>query len=35
MALYTLYKDEEGNSVRRLDAKKAIDVAENMGLELR
>lgn len=35
MALYTLYKDEEGNSVRRLDAEKAIDAAENMGLELR
>ena len=27
--------DEEGNSVRRLDAKKAVDVKENMGLELR
>ena len=35
MALYTLYKDGEGNSVRRLDAKKAVDVKENMGLELR
>ena len=35
MAVYTLYKDKEGNSVRRLDAKKAIDVKENMGLELR
>lgn len=35
MAVYTLYKDEEGNSVRRLDAKKAMDAKENMGLELR
>ncbi|MGN0251218.1 MAG: ATP/GTP-binding protein [Oliverpabstia sp.] len=35
MAVYTLYKDREGNSVRRLDAKRAIDVKENMGLELR
>lgn len=34
-AIYTLYKGEEGNSVRRLDAKKAIDVKDNMGLELR
>ena len=35
MAVYTLYKDEEGNSVRRLNARKAVDVKENMGLELR
>ena len=35
IAVYTLYKDEEGNSVRRLDARKAVDVKENMGLELR
>ncbi len=35
MALYTLYKDEEGNYVRRLDASKAIDAKVNMGLELR
>lgn len=35
MAIYTLYKDGEGNSVRRLDAKKAIDGKDNMGLELR
>ena len=35
IALYTLYKDEEGNSVRRLSGKEAIEVHENMGLELR
>lgn len=35
MAIYTLYKDKEGNSVRRLDARKAITIKENMGLELR
>lgn len=35
IALYTLYKDEEGSSVRRLTGSKAIEVQDNMGLELR
>ena len=35
MAVYTLYKDEEGSAVRRLDGRKAIKVQDKMGLELR
>lgn len=35
IAVYTLYKDNEGNSVRRLSGKKAIEVQDDMGLELR
>ncbi len=35
MALYTLYNDNEGMSVRRLSGKKAIEVQDDMGLELR
>ena len=35
MAVYTLYKDSEGTSVRRLDGKMAIEAQDEMGLELR
>lgn len=35
IALYTLYKDEQGTSVRRLAGQKAIEVQDEMGLELR
>lgn len=35
MAIYTLYKDEEGNSVRRMTAKNALRLNNEMGLELR
>ena len=35
IALYTLYKDDEGTSVRRLTGRKAIEVQDEMGLELR
>lgn len=35
IALYTLYKDSEGTSVRRLDGKMAIEAQDEMGLELR
>lgn len=35
MAVYTLYKDDEGSAVRRLDGRKAIKVQDKMGLELR
>lgn len=35
MAVYTLYKDSEGTSVRRLEGKKAIEAQDEMGLELR
>lgn len=35
IAVYTLYKDEQGNSVRRLSGNKAIEVQDEMGLELR
>ena len=35
MAVYTLYKDSEGTSVRRLDGKMAIEAQGEMGLELR
>lgn len=35
MAVYTLYKDELGSSVRRLSGKKAIEAQDDMGLELR
>ena len=35
MAVYTLYKDSKGTSVRRLEGKKAIEVQDEMGLELR
>lgn len=35
MAVYTLYKDAEGISVRRLEGKKAIEAQDEMGLELR
>ena len=34
-AIFTLYKDEEGNSVRRMTAEKALKLKEEMGLELR
>ena len=35
MAVYTLYKDSEGTSVRSLDGKMAIEAQDEMGLELR
>lgn len=35
IAVYTLYKDSEGTSVRRLDGKMAIEAQDEMGLELR
>lgn len=35
IAVYTLYKDGEGSSVRRLTGKKAIEAQDEMGLELR
>ncbi len=35
IALYTLYKDKDGSSVRRLSGRKAIEAKDNMGLELR
>ena len=35
ISLYTLYKNEERNSVRHLSGKKAIEVQDEMGLELR
>lgn len=35
MAVYTLYKEETETSVRRLSAEKAIEVQDDMGLELR
>ena len=35
MAVYTLYKDSEGTSVRRLAGKMAIEAQDEMGLELR
>ncbi|MBR4026419.1 MAG: ATP-binding protein, partial [Lachnospiraceae bacterium] len=35
MAIYTLYKNDTKMSVRRLDAIKAIEVQDEMGLELR
>lgn len=35
IAVYTLYRDSENTSVRRLPAKKAIEVQDDMGLELR
>lgn len=35
IAVYTLYKDKESNSIRRLTGRKAIEVQDNMGLELR
>ena len=35
IAVYTLYKDESGSSVRRLTAEKAIEVQDEMRLELR
>lgn len=35
IAVYTLYKDSENTSVRRLSAKKAIEAQDDMGLELR
>lgn len=35
MAVYTLYKDSEGTSVRRLDGEMAIEAQDKMGLELR
>ena len=35
MAVYTLYKREDETTVRRLDGKKAIEVQDEMGLELR
>lgn len=35
IAVYTMYKENEEISVRRLGAKKAIEVQDEMGLELR
>ena len=35
MALYTLYKEDRKSSVRRLSGRKAIEVQDEMGLELR
>lgn len=35
MALYTLYRDKDGAYARRLTARKAIEVQDDMGLELR
>lgn len=35
MAVYTLYRDAEGTSVRRLSGNKALEVQDEMGLELR
>lgn len=35
MAVYTLYREKENTSVRRLSAEKAIEVQDEMGLELR
>ena len=35
MAVYTLYKESSETSVRRLTAEKAIEVQDDMGLELR
>lgn len=35
IALFTMYKDDEGVAVRRLNAVKAIEVQDEMGLELR
>lgn len=35
ITVYTMYKDDEEISVRRLDAQKAIEVQDEMGLELR
>ena len=35
IAVYTLYKDETGTVARRLSARKAIEVQDEMGLELR
>lgn len=35
IAVYTMYKEEGGTSVRRLSARKAIEVQDEMGLELR
>ena len=35
MAVYTLYKEETETSVRRLTAEKAVEVQDDMGLELR
>ncbi len=35
MAVYTLYKHKDGTTVRRLDGEKAVEVQDDMGLELR
>lgn len=35
IAVYTMYKNDDNISVRRLDARKAIEVQDEMGLELR
>lgn len=35
MAIYTLYKDEEGNVARRMSAQDALRLKNEMGLELR
>ena len=35
IAVYTMYKNDDNVSVRRLDARKAIEVQDEMGLELR
>lgn len=35
MAVYTLYKDDDRTTVRRLSGRKAIEAQDNMGLELR
>ena len=35
ISVYTLYKDDEGMSVRQLSGRKAIEAQDEMGLELR
>ena len=35
MAVYTMYKEADSVSVRRLEARKAIEAQDEMGLELR
>lgn len=35
MAIYTLYKDEDGNTARRMSAQDALRLKNQMGLELR
>lgn len=35
ITVYTMYKEDDEISVRRLNAKKAVEVQDEMGLELR